>query len=218
MMSFKTKILKRVSALVSAWCEIRKEQHLSFHWKKINVVTFFDDFLSPNELWRVLRCADSILRNKIRYVQNREERKKLNALSNKKWRVWHTVMIQRALYSPDPAERFTYSERMHMTREKVSMGFWSHSLRQSPTQNGKLDRVSGIWISKFHSKVTFPSIKSISFVARSRFNPSWPHLGKCLHTQNVCVRRMKNFLPASEVKCFARNPHKIIPQNRIDTP
>ena len=170
MMSFKTKILKRVSALVSARCEIRKEQHLSFHWKKINVVTFFDDFLSPNELWRVLRCVNSILRNQIRYVQNREERKKLNAMSNKKWLVWRTVMIQRALYSPDPGERFTYSERMCMTREKVSMGFWSHSLRQSPTQNGKLDRVSGIWISKFHSKVTFPSIKNISFVTRSRFN------------------------------------------------
>jgi len=34
MMSFKTKILKRMSALVSARCEIRKEQHLSFHWEK----------------------------------------------------------------------------------------------------------------------------------------------------------------------------------------
>ena len=77
----------------------------------------------------------------------------------KKWLVWRTVMIQRALYSPDPGERFTYSERMRMTREKVSMGFWSHSLRQSPTQNGELDRASGTWISKFHSKVNFPSIK-----------------------------------------------------------
>ena len=67
MMSLKTKIFRRVSALVSARCEIWKEQHLSFHWKKINVVTFFDDFLSPNEVWRPLRCVNSISKN----LQNR---------------------------------------------------------------------------------------------------------------------------------------------------
>ena len=83
------------------WNSKRVTPQLSLE-KKINVVTFFDDFLSPSELWRVWRCVDSILRNQIRYVQNREERKKLNAMSNKKWLVWCTVMIQRALYSPEP--------------------------------------------------------------------------------------------------------------------
>ena len=150
--------------------KFEKSNISAFTGKKINVVACFAGFLNPNQFWRVLGGVDSILRNQIRYVQNREERKKLNAMSNKKWLVWRTVMIQRALYSPDPGERFTYSERMRMTREKVSMGFWSHSLRQNPTQNGELDRASGTWISKFHSKVTFPSIKNISFVARSRFN------------------------------------------------
>ena len=43
---FQIKIDCPVSALVSARCKIWKEQHLSFHWKKINVVKFFYDFLS----------------------------------------------------------------------------------------------------------------------------------------------------------------------------
>ena len=132
--------------------------------------TFFDDFLSPNELWRSLRGVNSFLRNQISCIQNREEWRKLNAMSNKIWFVCRTVMIQKALYSPDLGERFTFSERMHMTHEKFSMGFWSHNLLQKPTQNGELDRVSGTWISKIHLKSTFPLIRYVSFVARSWFN------------------------------------------------
>ena len=44
-------------------------------------------------------------------------------MSNKKWLVCRTVMIQRVLYSPDLEERFTDSEHMRMTHEKFSMGF-----------------------------------------------------------------------------------------------
>ena len=44
-------------------------------------------------------------------------------MSNKKWFVCRTVMIQKALYSPDLGERFTYSERMRMTHKKFSMYF-----------------------------------------------------------------------------------------------
>ena len=32
-------------------------------------------------------------------------------------------------------------------------------------------------------------------------------LENVLHTQNVCVRRIENFLQASENKVFAKNPH-----------
>ena len=161
--------------------------------KKINVVKFFHDFLSLNELWRVLGWVNSFLRNGFSGTQNREERGKLNALSNKKWfvcriRSWfkerhilliqenvlftqnirvrhmkyflqasevtlfatnpqrvgsltelqrlecqkstwkslffdktcivrHTVMIQRALHSPDLGKCFTYSRHLGMTHE-----------------------------------------------------------------------------------------------------
>ena len=58
-MTLKNKITNRVSTQ----CEIWKEQHLRFHWKKINVVALFVDFLSPNEFWRVLGGLNSFLRN-----------------------------------------------------------------------------------------------------------------------------------------------------------
>ena len=40
-LKFQIKIDCPVSALVSAWCKILKEQHLSFHWKKIISLSFF---------------------------------------------------------------------------------------------------------------------------------------------------------------------------------
>ena len=49
--------------------------------------------------------------------------------------VCHTVMIQRALHSPDLGKCFTYSERMRTMHRKFSTGFWSQSLRQKVTQN-----------------------------------------------------------------------------------
>ena len=47
----------------------------------------------------------------------------VNTLSNKKCLVGRTVMIQRALHSPDIGERFTYSECMRTTHRKFSTGF-----------------------------------------------------------------------------------------------
>jgi len=117
-------------------------------------------------------------------------------------------MIQSALHSPDLGECFTYPERLRTTRRKFSTGFWSQSLRQKPTQNGELGRASGTWISKIYSKVTFPAIKNDSLVARSWFKVRYipPIYENVLHTQNVRVRRVENFLRASEVKVFAKNP------------
>ena len=53
------------------WCppdvKFEKSNTSAFTEKKINVVTLFDDFLSPNEVWRPLRCVNSISKN----LQNR---------------------------------------------------------------------------------------------------------------------------------------------------
>ena len=49
--------------------------------------------------------------------------------------VCHTVMIQRALHSPDLGKCFTYSRHLRTTHEKISTGFWSWSLRQKSGQN-----------------------------------------------------------------------------------
>ena len=75
----------------------------------------------------------------------------------------------------------------------------------------ELGRTSETWISKIHSKLTFPSIKMFrwSHVHDSKCARISLNLYNALHTRKVCVRRMKNFLGTSKVKFFAKNQHKI---------
>ena len=56
---FQIKIDCSVSALVSARCQIWKEQHLSFHWKKINIIKLFLIILSL-KTWTL--CKSSIFK------------------------------------------------------------------------------------------------------------------------------------------------------------
>ena len=186
-----------MSALVSARCKIWKEQHLSFHWKKINVVAFFDDFLSLNELWRVLGGVNSFLRNGISGIQNREETGKLNAMSNKKWFVCRTVMIQRAPYSPDLGECFIYSERTRTTHEIFSTGFWSHNLRHKPTKSG------GAWQSFRNLNVKNP-LESHFFFDKT-----------CIVCHTVMIQRALHSPDLG--KCFTYSKHLRTTHEKIST-
>ena len=56
---------------------------------------------------------------------------------NKKCLVGRTVMIQRALHSPDIGKRFTYAECMRTMHRKFSTGFWSQSLWQKPQRKAE---------------------------------------------------------------------------------
>ena len=56
---------------------------------------------------------------------------------NKKCFVSHKVIIQSALYSSDPVECFTNSERMRTTHRKFSTSFSNQCLSQKLTQNDR---------------------------------------------------------------------------------
>ena len=76
---------------------------------------------------------------------------------------------------------------------------------------GSLAKLQILDFQRIHPKATFPSIKNVSSVVRSWFKVRYISMieESVLHTQNVFVRRMKNFLRASKVKVFTQNSHRM---------
>ena len=122
-----------------------------------------------------------------------------------------TVMNQSALSFHDLGECFTHSKRIRTTHRNFSMGFGSQSLRQKLAQGGKFGRASETWISKNSLESHFSFIRNISLVVRPWIKMRYISLFQknVLYNQNVCVRRIENFLRASEVKVFTKNSHKV---------
>ena len=94
----------------------------------------------------------------------------VNTLSNKKCLVGRMVMNQSALYSSDLGECFTYSERMLSCLRRIENFLRASEVKVFAKNSHKVAgsaELQRLEFQKIHSKVTFPSIKNVSWVIRS---------------------------------------------------
>ena len=116
---------------------------------------------------------------------------------NKKCFVGRTVMNQNALYFPDLGECFTYSERMHTTHRKFSMGFFRVDfLNSSLGSSAKLQNILSFCASFWQRLWLQKPVKNFSYVVRirSEYVKHSPSSGKYNALWFMTVRPTKHFL------------------------